>query len=111
MQRLISKRCPINTPLLVFIFCRHNTMVMYIQGLYPILVHSEGVLQVVSNKPTNLTVKVLDQEGRIAKTLKTIVDEGKQDLLLNLADLISGSYVLNAFSGDVFLRSIRFHKE
>ncbi|MBN8836904.1 MAG: hypothetical protein J0I09_06580 [Sphingobacteriia bacterium] len=84
---------------------------MYIQGLYPIQVQSDGVLHIVANKQTKLTVKVLDKQGKIAKTLQAMVTEGQQNLSLNLSDLISGSYVLNAFSGDVFLRSIRFSKQ
>jgi hypothetical protein len=83
---------------------------MYIKSLQPIKVQSEGVLHIVANKSSSLTVKVFDTHGRIAKTVKAEVNQGNQDLCLNLSDLLSGTYILNAFSGDVFLRSIRFNK-
>ena len=36
---------------------------------------------------------------------------GKQQLELNLSDLGSGRYVMNAFSGGNFIKSIRFVKQ
>ena len=56
-------------------------------------------------------MKVLDIEGRIAKTVVANIDEGKHQLELNMEDLNSGRYVMNAFSGDTFIKSIRFVKQ
>lgn len=67
-------------------------------------------LQVVAPKPTDLTVKVLDVDGRIAKSLVTRVNQGLQEINLNLEELNTGSYILNAFSGGYFIKSFRFLK-
>ena len=83
---------------------------MYIQSFLPTMVADNGVLHVVANKDTFLTVKVLDIKGKISKTIKASIVSGSQQVLLQMDDLLSGNYVLNAFSGDVFLRSIRFSK-
>jgi hypothetical protein len=84
---------------------------MYIQSLQPTFIATSSTLSVIANKSGNLIVKVLDLQGKIAKTVKTKIDEGSQQLDINLSDLTSGMYVLNAFNGDVFLRSIRFVKQ
>jgi hypothetical protein len=84
---------------------------MHIQSLQPTLIVSTSYLNIVSATIDKLTIKVLDVQGRIAKTVTTTVEQGMQQLVLNLEDLSSGMYVLNAFTGGVFLKSIRFVKE
>lgn len=84
---------------------------MYIAGLQPIHITHSSTLSVLVDKGGSITMKVFDIEGRIAKTFNTLVEEGKQDLALNLSDLRNGVYVLNAFCGGIFLKSIRFIKE
>jgi hypothetical protein len=84
---------------------------MYIQSLQPNITDGQSYLTVLSEKTGNLVLKVLDVEGHMAKTLVTDVAEGLQQLVLNLADLGSGNYILNAFNGDVFLKAIRFTKQ
>lgn len=84
---------------------------MYIQNLQPGVVDNLSYLTVLANKNGRLICKVLDVEGRIAKTLVALVNEGRQQLELNMADLNTGRYVLNAFSGDTFIKSIRFDKQ
>jgi hypothetical protein len=65
----------------------------------------------MANKTGRLILKVLDIEGRIAKTVVANIDEGRHQLELNMGDLNSGRYVMNAFSGDTFIKSIRFVKQ
>lgn len=84
---------------------------MYIQNLQPGLVGDLSYVTVMANKTGRLILKVLDLEGRIAKTWVANVNEGKQQLELNMGDLNSGRYVINAFSGDTFIKSIRFVKQ
>ncbi len=84
---------------------------MYIQNLQPGLVDNMSYVTVLANKNGRLVFKVLDVEGRIAKTVVANVNEGKQQLELNMDDLHTGRYVLNAFSGDIFIKSIRFDKQ
>lgn len=84
---------------------------MLIQHLHPTDIVNNGMLRVVSEPNGKLTVKVLDTEGKIAKSLTTILEEGIQDLFLNLSDLRSGVYVLNAFGSGNFLKSIKFVKK
>ena len=84
---------------------------MYIQNLQPGPVENMSYVTVLSDKNGRLVLKVLDIEGRVAKTVVANINEGKQQLELNMGDLHSGRYVMNAFSGDTFIRSIRFVKQ
>jgi len=84
---------------------------MYIQNLQPGLVDNLSYVTVMANKTGRLVLKVLDIEGRIAKTVIATINEGRQQLELNMGDLNSGRYVMNAFSGDTFIKSIRFVKQ
>lgn len=83
---------------------------MYVHSLQPTLIKHSSTLNVVANVANSLLVKVLDVDGNIAKTIEKTVNEGRQELSLNLADLAKGNYVLNAFTNGVFLKSIRFVK-
>jgi len=84
---------------------------MYIQSLQPEATNSISYLNIVADKIEKLTIKVLDVQGWVAKKVIAEVEEGKQQLDLNLNDLSSGIYILNAFIGDVFIKSIRFVKQ
>lgn len=84
---------------------------MYIQSLHPTLINSSSFLNVVSNKDGKLVIKVLDIQGRIAKKVITTIAQGNQQLNINLSDLNSGMYILNAFNGDTFIKSIKFVKQ
>ena len=72
---------------------------------------SFGYLNIVADNFGKLTLKVLDTNGRIAKRIYEDVLEGCQKLDLKLNELSSGTYVLNAFHGDVFVKSFRFTKQ
>lgn len=78
---------------------------MYIQSLQP--THTNGIsyLHIVADKVDQLTIKVLNVQGMIAKKITTFVDEGTQQLDINFSDLNNGNYILNAFSGDTFIKS------
>ncbi|MBW0176590.1 hypothetical protein [Sediminibacterium sp.] len=84
---------------------------MYIQHLQPNIILNDSYLTVMSEQAGNLILKVLDVNGHMAKTIVEDVSEGLQQLVINLGDLASGNYILNAFSGDVFIKAIRFSKQ
>jgi hypothetical protein len=69
-----------------------------------------NLFQYVTNKSLELTVKVFDVNGKKAKTFSTPVLE-LQELLANLKDLANGNYILNAFKGENFIKSIRYVKQ
>ncbi|MFY8128809.1 MAG: hypothetical protein ACOVMM_10555 [Chitinophagaceae bacterium] len=83
---------------------------MNVHSLQPTLIKHNSSLSIYASKGEHILVKVLDIEGKIAKTVTHILEEGKQELSLNLSDLSKGKYVLNAFSKDVFLNSFKFVK-
>jgi hypothetical protein len=85
---------------------------MQIQSLQPTRINEPtSYLEIVANRDGRVTLKVLDTNGRMAKKVTTTVSSGNHRLALDLDDLNSGVYVLNAFSGDEFLKSIRFIKQ
>lgn len=72
---------------------------------------SYGYLNVVANNIGKLTLKVFDTNGRIAKKICKDIMTGVQKLDLNINELANGTYVLNAFNGDIFLKSFKFVKQ
>ena len=82
---------------------------MDIQSFHTKLDNKGGLFEIVALKDSLLTVKVLDTDGRIAQTIKTKVERGNQALFVNFSGLHSGNYVINAFAGGMFVKSIRFH--
>jgi hypothetical protein len=84
---------------------------MHLKTLQPANVNEHSFLHVVANKADELTIKVFDVRGRMAKTINTSINQGVQQLNLNMTDLDTGNYVLNAFSGGNFLKSFRFIKQ
>ena len=83
---------------------------MLIQSLQPTIVHQESFLSVLADGAGKLIIKVLDVQGHMAKTMNTMVGAGSQQFSIDMQDLPTGNYVLNAFSGDAFLKSFRFVK-
>ena len=77
----------------------------------PILIDSFGYLNVVANNIGKLTLKVFDTNGRVAKKICKDIMTGVQKLDLNINELSTVTYILNAFQGDVFLKSFKFVKE
>jgi hypothetical protein len=69
------------------------------------------VLTIECNEGSHLKLKVLNVEGKIAKSLETKIEAGYQDYALNVSDLSCGNYVLNAFYDGGFISSIKFSKE
>jgi hypothetical protein len=84
---------------------------MNIDGLQSTVVGGASSLNVVAAKSGQLILKILDVQGRIAKTVIESVEKGAHELMLNLSDLSEGRYVLNAFNGDSFVKAVRFTKE
>lgn len=84
---------------------------MYIQNLQLGLAENMSYVTVLANKTGRLVLKVLNVEGHIAKTVIATINEGKQQLELYMCHLHTGRYVMNAFSGDIFIKSIRFIKQ
>jgi hypothetical protein len=84
---------------------------MYIQNLQLGLVENMSYVTVMADRTGRLILKVLDVDGRLAKTVVANINEGKQQLEFNMGDLDTGRYVMNAFSGDIFIKSIRFDKQ
>ncbi|GAC1400626.1 MAG: hypothetical protein NVSMB63_20050 [Sediminibacterium sp.] len=84
---------------------------MNIQHLQPSMVDTDSYLTILAEKAGRLVLKVRDADGRIAKTVETMVDAGNQELPLNMSDLATGRYILNAFCGGVFIKAIKFVKQ
>ncbi|RFM30309.1 hypothetical protein [Deminuibacter soli] len=69
-----------------------------------------SLLEVAASKSGDLILKFLDVQGRIAKTIIEKVEQGAQQLHINVSDLSDGNYVMNAFLGEHFIKAVRFIK-
>lgn len=83
---------------------------MRIQSLQPSY-NDNSYLDIVANKEGRVTLKVVSADGMMAKTVTTTISSGNQKLAIDLNDLNSGVYVLNAFNDGEFVKSIRFIKQ
>jgi hypothetical protein len=81
-----------------------------VQHMHPLAVSAASFLSIEAEQHAELVIKVLNNRGQMAKKIKTPVQQGKQTVALNMSDLETGNYVLNAFYGDVFVKAIRFVK-
>lgn len=72
---------------------------------------AQGYLNVVANNIGKLTLKVFDTNGRIAKKVCKDIITGIQKLDININELSTGTYILNAFHGDIFLKSFKIVKQ
>lgn len=78
----------------------------------PFLLDSGGCLNVVANNIGKLTLKLFNTtNGHIAKKVCKDIMAGVHKLDLNISELSKGTYILNAFNGDVFLKSFKIVKE
>ena len=64
-------------------------------------------LDIAANCSGLLIVKILDIQGRITKTIKEKVEDGVNQLSLNISDLQNGRYVVNIFNNDEFIKAVR----
>jgi hypothetical protein len=84
---------------------------MLAQNLQPLIVDEQSFLSLMVQSAGRLVVKVLDVRGMIAKTFQTVVNEESTECKIDVKDLPTGKYVLNAFNGDSFMKCIRFIKQ
>lgn len=68
------------------------------------------LLDVVAATPGQLVIKILDIQGRIAKTIKETAEQGANHVALHLNDLQNGTYVLNIFNNETFVKAVRYLK-
>ena len=67
-------------------------------------------LDIAADCSGQLIVKILDIQGKMAKTIKQTVGDGMQNLLIDVNDLKQGNYVMNFFNDFGFVKSIRYTK-
>ena len=84
---------------------------MQIQDIQTSVADSISYLNVVASNIGKLTLKIFDKNGFIAKTISAQIAQGAQLLDINMSDLSDGTYIINAFSGDKFLKAYKFTKE
>ncbi len=83
---------------------------MQIQDIQSSVADSIGYFSVVTNQIGKLTLKIFDKNGFIAKTINAQIEQGAQLLDINMSDLNDGTYIVNAFNGDTFLKSFKLTK-
>jgi uncharacterized protein (DUF2141 family) len=84
---------------------------MQVNDIQPAIDNSISYLNLVADNIGKLTLKVFDTaSGFIAKTINAQSTQVDELLNLHFQDLSNGTYIINAFSGDKFLRSIKFTK-
>lgn len=85
---------------------------MLIQGLNSSILNPYGYLSIVAENIGKITLKVLDTaNGRMAKKISEEIISGVQQLTVNIGDLANGTYIVNLFNGDVFIKSFKVIKQ
>ena len=68
--------------------------------------------EVIANcSGSNVVVKVLDAQGRIAKTVRQTLKESVDRVCLNVEDLRKGKYIINIFTDDNFIKAVHYIKD
>ncbi len=88
-----------------------NPTSMGIRTMMPTSKNNDTYLGIVADGSDKITLKVLDVYGRMAKTIQAQIEDGMNELLVNISDLKVGVYVVNAFSGGRFLKAVKFVKD
>lgn len=65
---------------------------------------------IVTDCSGQLVVKILDIQGKWAKTIKGTIGGDIQKLSIDVNDLKQGNYVLNIFNDFGFVKSVRYTK-
>jgi len=74
--------------------------------------HPLNYLHNVAQNVGKLTLKVFDSaSGFITKSISTHISELDEMFQSHMDELSNGTYIINAFSGDKFVKSIKFIKE
>jgi len=84
---------------------------MLVNSLQPTNVQDQGLLSILADGAGRLVIKVLDMQGRIAKSCNEMISAGEHIFTIDMQDLPTGKYVLNAFNGANFVKCIKFEKE
>ena len=72
--------------------------------------NSLSYIDIAADCSGQLVVKILDIQGRMAKTIKETVGDGMQKVSINVGDLKNGNYVMNIFNDYGFVKSVRYTK-
>jgi hypothetical protein len=63
-------------------------------SLYPTIVHSETILNIVPSKSSQICWMALSLDGRISARGEVMLEKGRNCVLLNLSQLTAGNYLL-----------------
>jgi hypothetical protein len=85
-------------------------MLMYVQSLQPVQTGGNIFLTLFSETKTPLTLKIFNEKGIIAQKLTREIEDGLHQLQLDLQHLQKGRYIINAFSGDLFIKAFKIVK-
>jgi len=69
---------------------------------------ADGLLAIKAQGSGRFTLKVLSENGMVAKSVNTSIMAGANELILDVDDLGKGKYVVNAFNDGRFVQSVRF---
>lgn len=69
-----------------------------------------GYYDIAANASGRLIVKILDLQGKLAKTIYETLADGVEMFSIKLDDLKEGSYVLNIFNEGNFIKAVRYTK-
>lgn len=67
-------------------------------------------IDIVADCSGQFVVKILDIQGKMAKTIKETIGDGMQKLSIDVDDLKQGNYVMNIFNDFGFVKSVRYTK-
>ncbi len=79
-------------------------------SIMPTIITNQALVKVQLDKPAQLTLKIMNTAGMLIETKKVQLQNGNQQIALNLANLVAGTYIVNAFTNDAFISSTKIIK-
>ncbi len=83
---------------------------MALQNISAIVDNKGDYIDIFLNSRGNLIVKILNVHGLFIKTVIGSIQDTAEKISVKLDDLSSGSYVLNIFKDNSFIRSFHYSK-
>jgi hypothetical protein len=105
-----GRKLKMNPSVLFCVYISNNALPMAMHGISAKMDTQKDCVNIVLDASGCLMVKILSVHGRFVKTIKQPLHLNSGNLAVKLDDLSSGTYVLNVFKDNSFIKSFHYNK-